>query len=180
MQLGGYAMTTPSPALIEAITARSTEEVFLFLLTIDHDDLAEPIYVTNDTKETLSNGQLGVTSNGIEFTYIPFKFALPTLEKDSIPTTSISMDNITREIVAVLTNISTPPSVRIQIALSSQPDIIEYDLEGFKIATVEWDAMSITGTLTVEQYFNEPYPSVRFTPSRFPGLFRGRSSEVGA
>jgi len=172
-------MTTPSPELIEAITARSTAEVFLFLLTITHADLITPIYVTNDTQETLSNGQLGVVSNGIEFTYIPFQFILPTLEKDSIPTTSLSLDNTTREIVSVLTNINTPPEVRIQIALSSQPDVIEYDLQGFRIATVEWDAMTITGTLTVEQYFNEPYPSVKFTPSRFPGLFKGRSSEVG-
>lgn len=163
----------------EAIHARSTDEVFLYLITIDHEDLVEPIYISNDTRDTLGTGQKGVISNGIEFVYIPFQFILPTLEKDSIPKAKISIDNVTREIVAAIINIQNPPDVRIQIALASDPNTIEYDLSGFKIASVTYDAMTIEGDLTVEQYFNEPYPSVKFTPSRFPGLFRGRSSEVG-
>lgn len=162
-----------------AIHARSTDEVFLFLITIDHEDLAQPIYIANDTRDDLSNGQKGVISNSIEFVYLPFQFILPTLEKDSIPKAKISIDNISREIVASIINIINPPEVRIQVALSSDPDIIEYDLEGFKLASVTYDALTIEGDLTVEQFFNEPYPSVKFTPSRFPGLFRGRSSEVG-
>lgn len=164
----------------EGIHARSTDEVFIFLVTISHDDLAQPIYITNDTLDELSNGQRGVISNGIEFIYIPFQFVLPSLEKDSIPRAKISIDNITREIVAAVINIKDPPEIRIQIALSSDPDYIEYDLQGFKIATVTWDAITVEGELTVEQFFGEPYPAVRFTPSRFPGLFRGRSLEIGA
>ena len=169
----------PSAAFIEAVNSRETEQVFIFLVSMTHEDLEEPIYFASDTHSTLSTGNPGVLSNSIEYTYVPFTFILPTLEADSIPTSKISIDNVSREIVAAINNIANSPDVRIQIVLSSDPDVIEYDLQGFKIGSVTYDAMTIEGDLNVEQYFNEPYPSVRFTPSRFPGLFRGRSSEVG-
>jgi len=175
-----FNTSTISSDMSAAMHARSTEEVFLILVTITHPNLAQPIYIVNDTKDELSTGQRGVISNGHEFVYLPFEFILPTLERDSIPKSRISMDNTSREIVATVLSISDPPDVQIQIALSSNPDLIEYDIQGFKLASVTYDALTIEGDLTFEQFFSEPYPSVRFTPSRFPGLFRGRSSQVGA
>jgi len=39
-----------------AINAQETDEIFLILLTISHDDLAEPIRVVSNNENITSNG----------------------------------------------------------------------------------------------------------------------------
>lgn len=163
----------------KVINSRSTDEVFIILVTIDHEGLEVPIRVSNDNLHVLSTGQRGVISNGDEYVYLPFNIVLPNLERDTLPSSKIVIDNIDRAITAALADITEPPEVRIQIALSSDPDIIDYDIQGFKLNTVTYDELQIEGTLSVEYFANEPFPAPRFTPSRFPGLFRGRGSSVG-
>ena len=51
---------TLSQAARQAINAEATEQVFLLLLTIDHEDLAEPIRVVNNTETITSRGELYV------------------------------------------------------------------------------------------------------------------------
>lgn len=164
----------------KVINSRSIEEVFIILVTIDHEGLEVPIRVANDNLHVLTTGQRGVISNGNEFVYLPFNIVLPNLERDTLPSAKIAIDNIDRAITAALADITEPPEVRIQIALSSDPDIIDYDIQGFKLNTVTYDEVQIEGILSVEYFANEPFPAPRFTPSRFPGLFRGRGSSVGA
>lgn len=159
-----------------AIHGRSIEEVFILLLTIEHEDLVEPIYVANDVRDDLGGGARGVRSQGKEFVFIPFQAKLPNLEQDVIPAAKLTMDNISREITRVISEISSPPMVRMQIVLSTDPNVVEYDLQGFKLNNVNYDVLTVEGDLTVEYFASEPYPSVRFTPSRFPGLFRGRKT----
>lgn len=159
-----------------AIHGRSVDEVFILLVTITHESLSIPIRICNDTRDMLESGYRGVLSQGEEFTYIPFDIKLPNLEQDTIPTSKLSCDNISREITKAIQAITTPPEVRMQIALSSDPDTIEYDIEGFVLNNVNWDVLVIEGDLTVEYFMSEPYPAPEFTPSRFPGLFRGRAT----
>lgn len=165
-----------SKTFFSAVHGRSIEEVFVLLLTITHEGLEAPIRVCNDTRDLLDVGARGVISQGQEFIYIPFDVKLPNLEQDTIPTSKIIVDNIDRSMIVAIDAITTPPDVRMQIALSSDPDIIEYDLQGFVLNNISYDVLTIEADLTVEYFMSEPYPSVRFTPSRFPGLFRGRST----
>lgn len=157
-----------------AVHGRSIEEVFIILVTLEHPDLEEPIRVANDVRDDFGGGTRGVRSQGENFYYMPFQVKLPNLEQDVIPVAKLEMDNISREITRAIAEINSPPTVRMQIVLSTDPNIVEYDLQGFKLNNTNYDVLVIEGDLTVEYFMNEPYPSVRFTPGRFPGLYRGR------
>lgn len=167
----------PSANFHEAINSRTTDEVFIILLTLDQVALEEPIRISSDTRDVLSTGVRGVESQTFEWPYLPFELVLPNLEQDALPRCKLVVDNISREIIAAIDAMTSPPDLRIQIVLSSDPEVIEYDLQGLKMHSVTYNAFTIEGEFTIEYFMDEPYPAVRFTPSRFPGLFRGRAMQ---
>lgn len=160
---------------IATLNGRNIREVFIILITFTHPDLTDDIRISSDRKDTLTTGVKGVVSNELEYVYIPFRIILPNLERGVIPMARVSVDNISREIVDTLSRITSPPNVRIQITLSTNPDIVEYDLDGLRLVGVTFNELTIDGNFSPEFYFTEPYPAPRFTPSRFPALFKGRN-----
>jgi len=160
---------------IAALNGRNIEEVFVILITLSHPNLTDDIRIASDNRDTLTTGRKGVISNDKEFTYIPFSITLPNLERDILPAVRTSIDNVSREIVAVLSTLTSAPYARVQVALSTDPDIVEYDLQGLRFTDTSFNELTIDGIFSAEFYFLEPYAAVRFTPSRFPGLFRGRN-----
>lgn len=163
---------TVSSSMKEAVFGQRTPEAFLILLTIDHDDLAEPIRITPDPFEVLPIlGIRGVVSNGVEYSALPFEFILPGDSPDSPPISTIRMDNISREIVNAIRSITSPPTATISIVLSSDPDVVEITLTDFTLNNIRADVYTVEGELSTEQLDAEPLPSGRFTPGLFPGLF---------
>ena len=146
-----------------ALAAQETSEAFLVLLEIDHDDLASPIRISSDAENTTSNGEV--------FVAYPFQIVMPTDEMDSVPIAKLVLDNIDRVLISTIRTITTPPTVRIMVVLSSDPDTVEIDLPGFELKDISYDASQITAQLTVESYLNEPFPGDKFMPTSFPGLF---------
>lgn len=146
-----------------AAYAQETTEVFLFLLTLEHESLQEPIRVVNDTSDLISGG----------YTYqaFPFEIVLPAQHEDQIPVGQLKIDNVNRRIVQAVRSISGPIDATIQIVLASQPDTVEWVYEGFKIRSVSYDALFVEGELRLEEILVEPFPKDLFTPALFPGLF---------
>ena len=146
-----------------AAFGQETDEVFLVLLEIDHTDLDEPIRVTSDGVQTVSNGNT--------FVAYPFELSLPSNPETGISQAQLTIDNISQDIIVSIRNITTPPTVVIQVVLASAPNDVEAEFSGFELKNVSYDALTITGTLTIESFMNEPYPGGSFLPSTFPGLF---------
>lgn len=169
----------PTTNFYKAVNSQTTDEIFVILLTLKHTSLTQDICISSDNKSLLTNGLRGTVSNGVEYTYLPFKLTLPNLQDGTIPACKISIDNIDRAITAALSSILSPPAIEVRIALASDPDVIEYVLTGMKLNDIVSDRMTIEGEFSTEYFVSEPYPSVRFTPSRFPGLFRGKSEQLG-
>jgi len=146
-----------------AVAAQQTTEAFILLLTIDHASLDEPIRVTSDAVDTVSQG----------VTYIPFPFelTLPSDSASSTPRARLVIDNVDRRVVEAVRQITSAPSVTFQLVLSSDPDTAEVEFPDFKLRSVEVDALTVSGDLTIELYEDEPYPAGTFVPSAFPGLF---------
>lgn len=165
------------PTWKQTLNARQTKEVYAFLLTFEHDDLDEPIRITDQPVQEIpdTDGIDGIISNGEEFIHIPFSITLPNQEKDTIPSSRVSVDNISDEITAVLATLSSPPTVKIAVTLCSNPDLIQYQVEGLRFTDASYNELTVDGEFSAEYFLDEPYGSVRFTPSRFPGIFRGRS-----
>lgn len=163
-------MRSLSTGLKQAANAAQTSEAFLQLVTIDHSSLAEPIRVTTDPFETLSSGVKGVISNTVEYVALPFEITLPDENEDQLPRAKLTIDNVSREVIAAVRGINTPATVNIKIVLASNPDVVEAEITNFELRNVTADALTVQGDLTTVQFDGEPYPAGRFTTSSFPSL----------
>lgn len=162
-----------SNALRAATNAQQTDTAFITLLTITNQNLATPIRVCDDPNQMLPvAGVRGVVSRGDEYIFLPFAFSLPAEDDTGIGRASLTIDNISREIVqAVRLAIGTKISLKIEIVLSSDLNTPEVVMNDFILEGIKYDAFTVTGDVTVEYYDLEPFPARRFTPSDFPGIF---------
>lgn len=159
----------------QAAYGPQTGEVVTMLLTLDHDDLAAPIRVSTDNKDTFAVDGVtirGTISNGENYAYCPMRITLPDDSEESISEARIEIDNIDREILASIRSISSAPTVSMQVVLASQPDTVEARYDNFALADVQADAFVVSGRLTLGNFLGEPYPGGSVLPSNFPGAFK--------
>lgn len=137
---------------------------FLELLTISHESLPGgiPLRFVNNTVNVVSGGE----------TYIafPFKVKLPKDKERAIPSASLEISNVSREIGQVIRSISTPPTVTIVIVRMDDFDAIEQEFPPLLLRNVKYDNISVSGDLTVDDMMREPYPQRSFSPSEYPGV----------
>lgn len=161
-----------SNAFKQAIFSQQTSEVFIILMTIDNDTFDVPIRVASDPFEDLPDaGVKGVVSRGNEFLYLPFTIQLPIQDDTQTAKAQISVDNISREIIAAARSAGSALKIDLEIVLASDVDNVELSVEGFKLQTLNYDAFTISGEISIDYYDLEPFPAKRFTPTDFEGLF---------
>jgi len=162
-----------SPGFLAGLYSQESDEVVICLLTVTHDDLGTPIYLSSDPTERLSDDPLvyGTTSRGNEYLYLPFEFTLPDDKSDSPPRVQLSMDNTDRSLVAILRSISTPASIKVELVLASDLDTVEITMPALQLSDITMDEGRISATLVADALINEPHPAGQFTPGSFPGLF---------
>lgn len=146
-----------------ALNAPETNEIFLVLLTISHKDMDTPIRVVNNAEDVTSRGDL--------FTAYPFDLSLPNDEDNQSPRARLVIDNIDRQIVLAVRQLSSSPTVTIEIIRAADPDMIEARFVDFRFTNITYDSQMIEGDLTLEDFTAEPFPAASFSPSLFPGLF---------
>jgi hypothetical protein len=140
-----------------------TDEVYIILLTLDHESLEIPIRATSDGVITISNGN--------SFYPYPFKLILPDDTERPFSRGTLSIDNISQTIIEALRSVSSAIIVTMQVVLASDPDTVEVEFPEFELADISYDAQVISGTLSIESFTEEPFPGDSFIPSYFPGLF---------
>lgn len=158
----------------QAAYASQTDEVFAVLVTLSSDELTEDIRIASDPLEKftdLGNEIYGITSNSLRYIFLPFQIWLPRDDKTGRVSAKLSIDNVNRQIVASARSVTKPITVQMQCLLTSDPDTIEIEFNDFQLSNVKYDVMSVEGDLTLNYWGLEPFPSYRFTPSNFPGLF---------
>jgi|AntRauTorcE11897_2_1112592.scaffolds.fasta_scaffold01057_4 hypothetical protein len=154
---------TLSSAALKAIYSSETDEIFLILLTLDHDSLEMPIRVTSDAVPTRSREQ--------DYIAFPFDLVLPDQTESRSPRARLTIDNVSREILMTLRQLQSPPRVRMEIIRYADPDHVEAVFPDFTLTNLRYNAMTIQGDLTIEDFAAEPYPAGIFSPAGFPGLF---------
>lgn len=155
--------TTPSRFVKESF-AEETSHAFVALITIGHIELAAPIRITTDSKDTVSRG--------IEFIAYPVEVSLPADEHGRAPTATLRIDNVDRDITAALVSITTPATVWIEMVLSGAPDEIVALYAEFRLTKGSYDANVVEGELTLKDFGREPYPAWTYGPVRFPSMYR--------
>ncbi len=146
----------------EAAYLQETDDVFLVLLTITHDDIT-PIRVVNNNENITSDSNL--------FIAYPFEITLPDSTGDGTPSAQLVIDNVSREIAESIRSITTAPKVTISVIRAADPDTIEITFAPFTLRNVKWDIMKVSGDLSMEEIAIEPFPIGQFTPAQFQGLF---------
>ena len=140
-----------------------TDEAYLVLLTIDHDDMVEPLHITSDGVST--------SSGGVSFIPYPFSLALPDDTERPFSQGKLVIENVSQRIIESVRSFSTALSVTMQIVLSSDPDTVEIEYPDFDLIDISYDEQSISGNLSILSFVEEPFPGDSFIPSDFPGLF---------
>jgi len=161
-----------SDALKETVFAPETDEVFIILITVTGNDLATPIRIANDPMVLLPvAGVRGVISRGEEYIYLPIDIQLPQQDDTGIARARLTIDNVDRLIVEGARKASKGLSVTIEIVMASDPDTVEVSVPDFRFERVRYNALTISGDISLEYFDLEPFPSGRFTPSKWPGIF---------
>ena len=161
-----------SNAATQAMFAQQTSEVFILLVTIDNPSFTQPIRIASDPYQILPDaGVRGVVSRGNEYLYAPFTIMLPVQDDSGIAKASLSVDNIDRRMVEAVRTATSSLRISIEIVLASDVDSVEISMDDFRLERVTYDALTVSGDISMEYYDLEPFPSKRFTPSDFPGIF---------
>lgn len=167
-------LTSMSPAALRAVFAPESSDTLIVLLTLSGSNLQENIRLAdNYTKRLYENDEeiaYGVTSQGLDYYFLPFSLSLPT-EDDAAPRAQITLNDVSRRILPQVRRLTTAPSIAIKLVLASNPNYVEVDFGEFLLANISYSGESITGELTLESLEVEPFPCDSFTPSYFPGLF---------
>lgn len=164
-----------SDNLRQAAYAQDTDVAIIVLLTFTNpstDD--EPVRVCNIPVEKFSDlgeNVYGVISNNERFLFFPFEINLPQDDKTGTVSASLTIENVSREIIQFARQTRNLLNVTVQVVLSNDLDYVEMEYKDFKLRNITYDALSITGDLSIDYLGLEPFPAGRFTPSGFPGLF---------
>lgn len=154
-----------SASMKRALNQSASDEVFLLLLEISHPSLSEPILVTNNPENVISNGDTYIS--------LPFDLVLPDTPENGVPVAKLQIDNIDRMIVQAVREMQpgTPCSVIMRVVLASDPDYVEIEFLDFIMTNVTYDALTVQGDLSIENFSSKPYPAGTFSPRFFGGLF---------
>lgn len=152
-----------STRMKQALFSQETEEVMLALLKIEQDDLDVPIYVVDNFED--------INSNGITYIGFPFRLILMGDEEDAAPSATLEIDNVDRQIVNAVRNMTTAADITFSIILAATPDTVEIGPIAMKLKNVSWNENTVTGTLVTDDILDLPFPGEEMTPGKFPGLF---------
>jgi hypothetical protein len=148
-----------SSTAIASQNAEATGEAWLILVTIAHASMAAPIRVVANNENITSNGELFVAWD--------FDIVLPGEDPAQA---RLSIGNIDPLIVRALREISGPPSVTVQVVLSSDYDAVEVEFAGLVLRQAGYDPGTISGELVFEEILTEPVATT-LTPAMFPGMY---------
>lgn len=153
-----------SSDMIRMMNAEYADDADVVLITIDHPDLPDAIRVTSEAEDTVSNGNT--------FISYAFQIVLPDEpEKGQSPAGRIQIANVSREILDNMRAISGPATFDMAVVRRSAPDVVEGSWPTFKLRSLPYDDLNISGELTLDDLYMMEYPADSYLPAYFPALF---------
>jgi hypothetical protein len=157
-------MRPVSAALTAAAARDQTDEVFVTLVTIAHEDFAAPARLCDDAVDTVSRGE---TYRGV---YMAPQ--LPRQIEGEAPTARIEISVVDQSALALVRSVATPPSVTMEVVLASQPDVVEAAYSNFELHHVEYEGLRLVGQIGKRSGQEQNLLGVLITPGAFPATWR--------
>lgn len=148
-------------AIKPAIFQSTTDEAFFWLLTITSAD--ETLRVVNNMED--------ITSRGNVFTAYPFDISLPVEDGSKQLSLTLTIDNVDQVLIEALRGFLEPPTMTLELVLSSDVDTVEKRIDFLRLANVEYDQLQIRGQLQPNNVLSNAFPASNYDPAQFPSLF---------
>lgn len=152
-----------SPELIAQLFAQDSDDPFLTLITLSHEDFLDDIRLVNNTVAILSRDLL--------FKPFPMRIRFPVDDGETAREFSIEFDNVSLDLVKGIRTVTTPINVKIEMILASMPDVVQIEQSELKIATLTYNKSTVSAKIILDNFLNTEMTSERYSPSNFPGLF---------
>ena len=141
------------------------EEAFLWLLTFtDYDDNVD-LRAVNNLED--------VTSRGNVFTAFPFAIALPPDDGQKPQNLKLSFPNVGQELMQLIREYepNLAPKVKLELVLSTTPDVVEKLVDFMTLANVTYTATDISFDLSSSSIFARKTCTATYNQAEFPGMF---------
>lgn len=169
--------------------AQFSSEVWLWFVTITHDDLPTPIRVVCEGLGSISYKNGGIVNyqlNGNLFLGCPFKLEWVS-DDGNPPKAQVTVPDVDRRIGAEVLLLVDSPQIRFELCKFSNwlltfgstnerlhsgtitPEVVA---DFFFLRNVSGDAMQVTADLTTYDITVEPWPKQRVTADRLPWIAR--------
>lgn len=157
-----------------ALRDHRSPEALIAFLTIRHPSLTAPLRLVRNTVDMVKGGQT--------FAAAMFDYAVIS-DADRRPMAEIRIPNVDRRIGASVRQLNDRGNVQIEICSSADFDESVdphteigaaaniYSFAEFEIMSVTVTASDVTARVGLRDYSQEPWPYLRATQNRFPGLF---------
>lgn len=161
----------------DAAYPESTGEVFAVLLTIEHEDLATPILITDAGEDIvyaadLLDGSGNVAALAGTYVNLPIEI-IPPGQSDQQLSGTIRVPNIDQTIGQAIESIATPATITITVVLMSDTsEIVGGPYRMLELADVRGDALLVEGTVSRPQLTDQPYPKDWMRPSVYRAAYR--------
>lgn len=172
-------------ALKEAYASAPTDLVIFDTLEVRHpnfvDDAGQPTAIRvvigyEDISAKLENDAPLDAGEYVTFTAGAFRFSLPGFEESRVPQLKITLDGASQEVVAHLeAAMSNPVPIEVTYRPYLSSDLSKPQMSPpihMTLSKVTASATQVTGTATLTDVHNWPFPSQKYLASRFPGLLR--------
>jgi len=156
-----------SLAFLKAINAVETDEVFLWLLTIESPELDDPIRLVRDIQSVVSNGE----------TYLPYAFSLPPISQPESGIASATLtlnavydpDDPAINVLEMANTIQTG-NVTLQLVLRSAPNVVEYGPVVCTLNKAKGNVEQLQIELSPEDLLNKKACGYLMSPYLAPGV----------
>ena len=174
-----------SEAIKEAYASAPSEQIILHTLELRHpafvDEAGQPVAIrvvrdTSDLWARLESQAPLQAGERVQFVAMGFELDLPPVDTMPVPEITVTLDNVSREIVRHLDAAAESQSV---IEVTYRP-YLSTDLEGpqmdppihLVLTEVEADIFRVTGRARMLDVGNKAFPGTSYTAKTFPGLTR--------
>ena len=156
---------TISTAARAAMQAAETDEAVLCRLKLTLPGIGD-VHVINDLVEHQD-------SSDQVWQACPFTIQLPDERDDEVPRATLSIDNVSRDLMAGIRSISDPVVIELSVVMGSDIDDVIAGPYNFWLRNVTWDSLTISGSLEYEPILNIGWPHQRCSALTCPSLYKG-------
>lgn len=155
-----------SQATTKALQSIGDNQGVLELLLIEHSSFASPIRIVNDTRDWVIEGNA--------FIALPFVLKLPSQVKNENPRATLQIDNVGRDLTAMLEALPPAASLTATIRLVGRatPQVVDFEFIG-QLTSISVNQTSVSCSLGLDDIMRQPSVRLRFDPFNSPALFAG-------